>query len=77
MYSYVVKGSEDGILGVYTNRQVAVQRAEDYVQASIRSNEHVSIDDSEWFISVHVVDQEDIMCHHCIHASVERFITNN
>ncbi len=42
-YAYVVSGSEDGIIGVYSNKADAIKEAENYTLE--HGNEHVKTED--------------------------------
>ena len=42
-YAYVVSGSEDGIIGVYSNKADAIKEAENYT--SEHGHEHVKTED--------------------------------
>jgi hypothetical protein len=55
---YMVRGSEDGNIGVYSSRKKATERAVQYVQRSFEGSVKVSVERSEWMTHVYPVDAD-------------------
>ena len=64
MYSYLVTGSNDGPIGIFTSKPKALECAIAYVK---QSTDQFTVDSGKYYTSVFTEDTE---------ASLERFHTN-
>ena len=48
MKVYTLKGSEDGVMGVYTSKKRAIARGVEYVEDSLEGDVAIAVDNLKW-----------------------------
>ena len=79
-YVYIVRGSEDGPLAVYTGHDRAIRRAKGYLLRAYPgiTSARMRIERcGDWHTSVVVRGEDDNDPDRRVYATVERFILNN